>query len=172
MRSYDPVLIEKGFLLLRRRNVPEAKNETAEKVLLNDSMPFGATADIGQFSDHYQTLAVKIRYSLWGRIRSFFYKPPPVFINIRTAEMPPTTYRLIPAMAEDGFLINPLVANQGDILKLYGVPGATRVLSFSMTSAEWGPRSYEPEIGVVLKARPDLAPTKLPAGEIKRLIGS
>jgi hypothetical protein len=172
LRSYDPVLIEKGFLLLRRRSVPAARNEAREKILLNDTMPFGATADIGQFSDRYQTLAVKIRYSLWGRLRSFFYKPTPVFINIETAEMPPTTFRLIPAMAEDGFLINPLVTNQGDIFKLYGASGATRVLSFSITSPELGPSSYEPEIGVVLKARPDLAPTRLPAAEIKKLVGS
>ena len=33
------------------------------------------------FPDAYQTLAVDVHYSAWGKVRSFFYKPPPVAID-------------------------------------------------------------------------------------------
>jgi hypothetical protein len=181
LKSYEPVLVEeatKPFLLLRRRAVaqnpqPSSTREeggtAASAVLLEKTVHFDEPVEIGQFPNVYQTLAVKVRYSLWGKIQSFFYKPPSVFINIKTAGTSPSTFRLIPAMAEDDFLIYPLIVNQADILRLYGLGGSIRVESFSISCSQQQQTAYEPDIHITLKARPDLVPAKLPADEIKRL---
>jgi hypothetical protein len=179
LASYAPVLVEAmsavpdaPFLLLKRRAAAPAKDAGPGDVLLDKMARFDERIDIEKSEGTYQTLALRIRYSLWGKIRSFFYKPPPVFIHLKTTSSDSVTYRLIPAMTEDSFLINPFVASPVDLLKLFGLPGAARVESFRITSPERGPKSYEPEIGVVLRSRPDLVPAKLPAEEIRKLLGS
>jgi hypothetical protein len=178
LASYAPVLVEAmsavpdaPFLLLKRRATAPEKATGPGDVLLERTVRFDERIDIEKSAATYQTLALQIRYSLWGKVRSFFYKPPPVFIHLKTTSSESVTYRLIPAMTEDSFLINPFVGNPVDLLKLFGLPGAARVESFRITSAETGPKSYEPEIGIVLRTRPDLVPAKLPEEEIKKLLG-
>jgi hypothetical protein len=179
LESYAPMLVEAMsavpdtlFLLLKRRPNAPGRDPGPGEVLLDRTARFDERIDIENSAGTYQTLALRIHYSLWGKIRSFFYKPPPILIQLKTTNSESVTFRLIPAMTEDGFLINPFVASPVDLLKLFGLPGAARVESFRIMSAETGPKSYEPEIGVVLKTRPDLVPAKLPEEEIRKLLGS
>jgi hypothetical protein len=163
-QRYEPLFVEGEFLLLRRRARHSEQRPSAGDLALERDLPFGTPLQLSPSASPWQTLAVRIRYSWWGRFRAFFYKPPPVFITVRAANGRTDTFRLIPAMSEDGFLLNPLVRNREDMLKLFSGAELDRVESFVITRAESGPRSYESDFQVTLRARPDLAPPTLRGG--------
>ena len=61
--------------------------------------------------------------------------------------------RVIPAMAREGFLINPLVDTTDDYVRLYEPAGNDRVVSFSVTTAG---DDFKDEVEVVVTALPRL----------------
>jgi hypothetical protein len=158
LRRYRPVLVEKGYLLLERcRGSGEDGGPVMGEVVLEKRVRFGEEVDLRDLPGKYHTLALSIRPSSFGRLRTFLYKPPEVRIRVATASgVEPPSFRLIPAMAEGGFILSPLLHGLDDFINLYDYDhtGDNVVTSFSVTTS--GPVSYADEIAVTVKSYPRL----------------
>src|SRR5262249_46487256 len=88
------------------------------------------------------------------------YKPPLVFIRLRTVDHQVFTYRFIPATARVGFLLNPLLQDSDDVVNLYTLQAGKRVAALCITTDEEGKKSYQDNIHIVIEDDPDLGLAK------------
>jgi hypothetical protein len=100
----------------------------------------------------YQVLALDVRQTLWGRLRTFFFKPGQLTIQVKLTDGRERTYRLIPGMISAGVIINPFLADDrrltDGILLLYGLPGGPRAASFRVEAPDGAAGGYDPVIHV------------------------
>jgi hypothetical protein len=91
-----------------------------------------------------------MNYSWAGKMRKALYKAPLVFIRVRTADQQVRQYRFVPGMAETGFVVNPLLLNNNDVLNLYEGMDGQRVVSFCITTDEKARSYFEKDIEVTI----------------------
>lgn len=108
LRGYTPVAREYGYLLFRRNASPPAP-PVRENAILSERAPINRWVSIESSDTGAQVLALDIKYSALGKLREFLYKAPRVMIRVQTAGGKDFTFRMIPGMAKDGFLISPLL---------------------------------------------------------------
>jgi hypothetical protein len=165
LRRYHPVFVENHFVLLKR--VP-AEDEVPAPEPGGDSrrtVRFGEEVSLPEGSGEYQVLALEFSPSARGLVRGFCYKRDPITIELRTASGQTLRRRVIPAMAEAGFLVNPLVDTTTDFLRLYEMGGGDRVVSFTVPPAG---ADFTDEIGVTVTglARLPCRPPEAPVGNV------
>jgi hypothetical protein len=155
LQKYRPVLVEKSYLLLERcQNLHDAPSG---QVVLNKQIRFGEELDLRGLPGKFHTLAVKITPSLKGRLRKFVYQPPAMTIQLRVSGTRDIlTFRLIPAMAENGFILNPLLQAGEHIVNLYDYekPQGNTVTAFRIVCTD--PGSYTDTMAVTIKSFPRL----------------
>jgi hypothetical protein len=157
LRRYRPVLSEKGYLLLERDREASGSARPEGQVVLEKAVQFGEWVDLTGLPGKYHTLALKITPSGWGRVQNFLYKPPAVSIQVGTGPgVEPVPYRLVPGMAEDGFLLNPLVGSVEDVVNLYDRAHAPAKTVTGFCVSTGGSASYQDEIAVTIKSYPSL----------------
>ena len=135
LKRYYPVLVEKGFILLKRSEEDRVAKPIRQEVR-EQRIKLNQEISIDQRPSQCQTISIKIVPTVWGVLRQLFYQPAKVFINLRLAGGESATFRLIPSMVQDEFLLNPLLTNRDDVLALYKGSRGKQVMSFSITSAE------------------------------------
>jgi hypothetical protein len=117
LARYEPALREKHFLLLKRRQAVSPSLEW--NVARQETVKFGEEFAVSSAPGMLQALTVKMRPSWWAQIAATLYKPPNVWLRVRTSTNQILRFRLIPAMAGSRFLLNPLVQNTKDFLSLF-----------------------------------------------------
>lgn len=167
LHRYQPILMEKTYVLLKRRAdsspVSESPRFVQEKVVgVNEEV---SLKDAGP-GPHRVTINLPPTFE--GRLRSFLYKPRPLFIRLKMADGRPLVYRFIPAMTKAGFLIDPLATTNAELIQLYGASPGRRVVSFSIVADRKARHDYRPEFRVTLESLPGLC-QPLPADEANRL---
>jgi hypothetical protein len=157
---YRPVTVEKDNLLLERDRSRDATVlKPHETTLLERPIRFNEDIPTAHESG-FQKLALGFHSTWWGKVRGFLLRPPRIFIQLKTTDNRERRFRLIPATAENGFLLSPFVGNYDDILKLYGRPGAARVVSFRLTVDE-DPSAFRDQIDLRLTSVPNLVTYRL-----------
>lgn len=163
---YEPILREKHCLLLKRR--PGAADLSWDwKVVRQQRVQFGEVVAIQNRPGTLQTLRVEIRPSMWGRLHSAVYKQTQVWLVLQTAAGKNLRYRLIPAMADSRFLLNPLVQDTEDFLDLFGGSSQTRLTALAIEgdNSSW----LSGEMTVTIEECASLPLSKLSAAEIDNL---
>jgi hypothetical protein len=157
LRRYRPELVEKGYLLLQRREPGGEEGPPAGEVVLERRVRLGEEVDLRGLPGRFHTLSLRLEPSWRGRLRTFLFKSPEVRIAVRTADGQAHSYRLIPAMAEGEFILSPLLQGMDDFVNLYdgGPPGGNRVTALSLSTAR--PSSYAREVVVTVRAYDSLA---------------
>ena len=111
-----------------------------------------------ELEGRYHTLALGIGQSWSGSVRNFFLRAPQVFIEVRTDDGRTARYRVIPEMAREEFLLNPLCDSQQELLDLYTDPptrSRRTVLSFIL-STQGSSRAFDPTIEVTIRSYANL----------------
>jgi hypothetical protein len=163
LHRYRPVMVEKSRILLERRS-EEAGELTRQKVA---SQPVRFNEEIRLPAGEKQVLSLRIRETLEGACHRLLLRSEPVMLNVLTSDDRRLSYRLIPGMAASGFLINPLVQNNQDLIRLYGGQPCPRALAFSVTSQSG--KAYRPELTMTVESVPNLVPQTLTARQIREL---
>jgi len=118
LQHYRPVLEEKGYLLLKHR--PDLQQDSsAQQVVLKKSIKEGEWLEIGQFTQQPLLLTLDIHKSWLGKIWVLLYRLPEIHLETRTTTGVVLKHRLIPRMAETGFMYNPLILTQKDFVDWY-----------------------------------------------------
>jgi hypothetical protein len=175
LHRYRPVLIEKGYLLVKRADPGSDSRLSAniQKVDVDRDIRMGESVSLPQIPE-YQILSLEVRQTPWGRLRTFFYKPGPLTIQVKLTDGKERTYRLISGMISPGVIISPFVADDRrlteGILRLYGLPGGARVAAFRVVAPDAALGGYDRIIHV--KASRMAAPPwpALTSEEVQKLV--
>jgi hypothetical protein len=167
LRRYYPIAKERGYALLKRLPPGQAGPEPAGEVVLRKSLRFGEELRLSELPGEFQRLSLTLTPSLLGTAKGGLYRREMIGLRLRTASGQTYLHRLIPAMATEGFLINPLVRSTGDFVRLYGPAPADRVVAVAVMPADAS--DYRDDIAVVVTALPRLPCRDLSAAEAERL---
>jgi hypothetical protein len=123
LRRYQPVLVEKGQVLLKRKL--EQPPDYELKILETRCAKLGEDVDIPSAVEHTLWCKVSVQRSLWGRIMAFLYKPAPLNIHLDSDKGDMGTAKFLTCSGPTGFQINPLIYHTGALLNTY-VPEARK----------------------------------------------
>jgi hypothetical protein len=157
-RHYAPVTLEKECVLLKRISSTFAKREAI--TLIDRRVTFGEEVELPAENAGFQLMFLKFQPTWWGTLRSLVYKPPSIWMTAATTEKGQLRYRIVPALASSGFLINPFLDNYDDLLKVYGKPGPTRVRSVAF-QVESDQSCFDDHFQFRLETDPGLVPFQI-----------
>jgi hypothetical protein len=111
LNNYVPVARDGDFLILQQRTAEDPAFQLVHEQILH----FGEKLDLTRWADAPLFMSVSIRPSLLGRAITFVYQPEPLFMGIaRNGEL--ERFRIVPSMATQPFLVNPLLNGTYDVL--------------------------------------------------------
>lgn len=103
-------------------------------------------------------VVIDVRPTLLGRAVAFLIKPPPLYLDVTTADGEKNQYRLIPRVAGAGFLLSPVISDRNDFIALASASGLRRLdgdrvsgINIRTAGTRWDifdRRCYQPEITV------------------------
>ncbi len=157
--DYELVLEEKGFLLWRRlaqrrAAIEEVSESETREIALGQAVPL-AEGNVWCVMD--------IRESTLGRLRRFLYKPPILFISVTDQDDRSTTYRILPSIARCGFILDPYLQSQADLigLKTRFAPKPEHVSSFTLVTDKSSEKYFDSHITIHFSRIAPLAPDNL-----------
>jgi hypothetical protein len=117
--NYHPVLVEKEHLLLQKDSAP-LLGRAEKKPLVEFPLRFGEVASLEAWKDEPVWMEVEVRRSLTGKLRAVVYKPAALSLGLRLVGQTDYSFsRFVTSMGASGCLLNPLIENNSDLLKLY-----------------------------------------------------
>jgi len=157
--DYELVLEENGCLLwrrlaLRKPAIEEVTESETREIALGQAVPL-VEGNVWCVMD--------IKESTLGKIRSFLYKPPILFISVADKDDRSTTYRILPSIARCGFILDPYLQSQTDIigLKTRFAPRPGHVSSFTLVTDNSSRKYFDSHITIHLSRLAPLAPENL-----------
>ena len=159
-RHYDLVAVENEWLLWEKREAPNPITLTApEKSVVG----FDREIPVPEVSEAALWVTIDVQPSLLGRLRSFFYKPPQLFLKVVDAKGASQSYRMIREMAADGFLLQPFFSTQADVVNYFTGHSTTAARSLTVTLPEVERAYFSPNINVAFFRLPALSHNAAPA---------
>jgi hypothetical protein len=161
-RDYEPVLREKGFLLLRRS--PRAGSAAAAETVLERDGAFGETIDLRGVAGRCTLLRLDIRPTLAGRLWTMLDAAPPLFAEFGLDDGSTAAGRIVPDMMRGGVVVDPMIRTEKDWLAWYTGKPLPHPVSLRILPPDraW---MYEPRIGVRLVREDAIVPPARPGLE-------
>jgi hypothetical protein len=106
----------------------------------------GEVVAIGDVSEQNLWAHLTVHPTLLGRLRSFFYKPAELQLEVTDNTGRTQTFRLLREMAAAGFLLNPVLRDQFDWIRFINRLPCARVVSLVVKVAPEDRNCYEPDI--------------------------
>lgn len=170
LRSYLPVDIEGGYLVMRRTGWPikpiEVPDANAWRVVTLGAemkMPDTPTPQILFFDVQLTTL---------GRLRSTFLREPNLRVELQLNDGSTQSYLVVRRLGHAGMLISPFMLSEGDYLRWYASLEERRVMSMRLiVSDPKEARWFEPRVAYALQSvdLPRVRVDKLPE-ELRRFL--
>ena len=113
-RRYEPVLSERGMLLLRQRRRQPPAHPLTLTPLYDRDVAFGERVDLPADRSHALWLEIDARPTIAGRLRSVLYKPAPLTITT-SEDFADRTSRLVAPIAAAGFIVQPPLSTTTDL---------------------------------------------------------
>ena len=151
---YEPVLSEGGYWLFRRRTaLPKAALE--RRLVLKRTVHLSEEIELPLLAEQAVWLRASASPNSLGRLRSLLYKP--ALINIVTTDYAGRrgVWRLLPRVAQDGFILAPTLFGGGDLASLMHGDALTWVRSFHF-EAPAGQEEFWSHVGVELSQMPGI----------------
>jgi len=115
LRHYEPLEMRGRHLLLRRRE--QQRTVCLSRLEAREiTIPDTSFLPLPEQGPLWAT--IKLRPTAWCRLWSLVYRPPLVTITFRLMDDTQRTFRLVPHIAESGFLISPLVETEAQFASL------------------------------------------------------
>lgn len=150
LRRYHPVLAEGANLLLERNRAGGEGPPAVWQPFRQRVVRLGEKVKVDDLPDPFHMVQIHLTYSWKGLVRSTLYRPPFLYLNVWLADQRMLTYRLVPAIARSGFLLNPFLQATGDVVGLYRKAEGKRVVAFCLTAEENGHKSFTSPICITL----------------------
>lgn len=157
--DYELVLEEKGCLLWRKLALRRAAiEEVTESEMIR--ITFGQAVSLAEGN---VWCVMDIKESILGKLRSFLYKPPILYISVTDTDDRSTMYRLLPGIARAGFILDPYLRSQTDVvgLKTRFAPKPEHVSSFTLVTDHSSEKYFDSDITIHLSRLAPFAPENL-----------
>lgn len=129
LRNYEPVATEKGYMLWKRKAVSQAL--APHRLLRDGTATWGEPLPL--LSNECPVWIEVEMGSTWlGKVREFLYKPAKITMTLETVDHETEHYRLVRLLARSGFVVNPAVRNQDDLMEMYKNPGKGNTASVTL----------------------------------------
>lgn len=145
LNHYQPLLIEREHVLLKASEHPTPMEP---KLLERRTFKFSEFVPTPRVADDQLLLArFDIRPNFKGRLRSFLYKAPLMFMTLQGEDIEePESRRFIPGMTSTPFLFSPAIEGNTDLAYLYTRQPGKQVTGFFIYSHD--PSCYREELAV------------------------
>ena len=130
LANYQPVLAEHHFLLMERTPGPPVKVNYDR--VYSASLEIGQKLDMTPWNNSPLFLRVSATPTLLGRILTLLYQPPAYKLEVELDEGGKKDFRFIRGMASQGFLVNPLLENNTDVVDLLSGENQKKVRSVAI----------------------------------------
>jgi hypothetical protein len=130
-RGYRPVLSEGEFLLLRREK-PLLAAPLARELIHRQIVGLGEPLAVPPTAGTALWVQVFSSATTLGKLRALFYKPAALNLTVEEVTGRRTTWRLLPRVAEDGFLLQPFVETQSDFAAFLRGRGRKQIRSVQL----------------------------------------
>lgn len=130
--AYRPVLEEGGFLLLKKRSTVSIQRQE-RKIMLKRALELDEVLNLPTSDDTPIWFQATLNLNLFGKVRAFFYKPPTIHMVVVDETGRETSWRLLPRVADEGFLLTPLLETQTDFAAYCGGRGQHWIRSLRIT---------------------------------------
>jgi hypothetical protein len=143
--NFAPVRAEGPFLLLRPHSHPAPPRLSLIK---EGTVRPGEAIGLEEAGNEASWLEIELRLNWLGRLRQFFYHAPETNLRIlRAGPVPAVASLFAPApMLAAGFLANPLILDNEDVLKLHTGAPVARVAAYAVDPAPGTEALWRPEI--------------------------
>jgi hypothetical protein len=137
LAGYQPVLPERDYLLLRRRQLIRTRADLPQQTVLERRAQMGEWVDIAGLPGSMHLLSLDADFSWRGRLRGFLLRAPELYLDVKagTEEL---RYRIAPVLVRAPFLLDPLLRRTSDLLGLYGNNPPPRVSAFRIVTGAAG----------------------------------
>jgi hypothetical protein len=131
-----------GGTLLRRKpnadplSVPRDMNGTARDPVASTSVGWNTEIPIPEANGHAVWIAIDAEPTLLGRIRNLFLQPAPINLLVTDDHGVVSRRRMIPAIAREGFIIQPLLLTRDDFNLFVQGRGAQWARSIRVVGSE------------------------------------
>ncbi|MBS0662183.1 MAG: hypothetical protein JSR48_02890 [Verrucomicrobia bacterium] len=127
LQLYSPVLMQRDFLLLKRR--PGDPDLTPPAVLRQVTVRAGETLAVPATASNQMLLfSIEAPLSLTGRLRSFIYRPPQLALNVTSDRHRfGRAFQVKPLMFQHPVILSPLLEDNFDVLHLFSDDPGDRV---------------------------------------------
>jgi hypothetical protein len=120
LKNYKPVAKDGakdgGFLLLK--TLPKTTNDLVLTLVHEHKVAFGESLDMSAYKDKLYIMRVEVKPTVFGKVIKFLFQAPVLTMNTEMNGKT-TKYRFIPAMAERGIVISPLLLTNDDVMRYY-----------------------------------------------------
>jgi hypothetical protein len=113
-RRYDLASLSSDGLLFRRKGTPPATRFFSREPVFESEVALGSELQLPAPDGHAVLMQADFPLSRVGRLRSLLYKPPELTLATTDYDGRETRYRLIPGIAAEGFLLQPLLQTTED----------------------------------------------------------
>ncbi|MEC4820001.1 MAG: hypothetical protein SAK29_43035, partial [Scytonema sp. PMC 1069.18] len=145
------------FMLLEKRPVNICASTLVSQKF---SLPWDTTRFISLNNGFLVRAAIKIEYSLVGKIYKTLFRSPPVMMDVTYADNRIFLYRIIPENAENGIILSHLPSNKNEALSFFQGTFPPPIKSFGFSTDN--PILYKPNLEI------SLTPVKLLDKSIKQ----
>ncbi|MFM1852119.1 MAG: hypothetical protein RIS54_1803 [Verrucomicrobiota bacterium] len=129
---YEVMASELGFTLWRKNDGPFDPAAVAPVPIRTVQLGLNETCDVSDLADKNVWVEIDYQFSLLGKIRRFFLRPPEVHLRLVDNRGEVHQPRLAQPIAAAGFILNPLVDDMMDFLRAFGGTPRARVSSLQL----------------------------------------
>ncbi len=116
LSNYTLVAKEGDFLVMKESQI--IADNVKQTLIHKQTIAFGESLNLPVCNNALLIMQVEVKTTLLGRVIKFLFQSPVLTLNTKTnGKM--VKYRFIPAMAESGFIISPLLLTNSDVMHYY-----------------------------------------------------
>jgi hypothetical protein len=171
LRCYRPVAIERGVLLFERNPPEKIPPPPVVRRLATIEAREGELVRLLDLPGRVHVVRFDVKYSLLGKLRSFFFHAPITQIELTVNDQIPRRRRLVPSMVEAGVLLRPMIEYPEDWIDQY-TRGVDKVaLGFRVGSAQGWDAYYKPTYRVAVDGWDEPLPALEPEARVAVVYG-
>ena len=116
LSNYKLIGEDGGFLILQES--PNISSNIRLKLVSEQTITFGETLDISALKNNMVIIQVKVKPTIIGKITKFLFQSPIITMDVMNNGVIRSS-RFIPAMAERGFVLSPIMYTNNDAKKYF-----------------------------------------------------
>jgi hypothetical protein len=152
LRRYRYIDEERGFLLLERRAEPQGE-PAGRQVVWEGDVHFDEAISVPNLRGPGLIAYIRIDDTVRGKVTKLFFRPPPLWLHVHTADGRDDRFRLVPALTSAGFLIDPFLRDDTDVVSWYRGHTGPRVESMTVEASPAAKACYGERVHVVVERR-------------------